>query len=97
LGGVQLFGTVGRVGRSPPVVGPSTWLPERDLIAVITRRAVTRDDPAPFYDLTVRGRLLSRWGSLNMAREAAEFEIGEPLRWEQVAPDRHEAWSHRLP
>jgi hypothetical protein len=55
LGGVHLFATVGRVGRSPPVVGPSTWLPERDPIAVITRVGTHWDPTYPLYDIDVRG------------------------------------------
>lgn len=92
-----MFATVDGVDRPPPVVGPSPWLPERDLIAVITRLGTLRDRPYPLYDVEVRGKPISRCGSLDMARHAAEAEVGEPLRWEQVSDSRHEAWSHRVP
>lgn len=76
-----------------PVVGPSEWLPERDLIATITRLGHRHELPA--YRLDVRGEPIGQYGTLDMARFFAECEIGEPLRWEQVSATRHEAWSHR--
>jgi hypothetical protein len=93
--GVRVFGRVDEVDR-PTVLGPSTWLPERDLIAVITRTGPTWDRKFSFYDLEVRGEPIGRFGSLDTARQGAEAKIGEPLRWEQVSGSRHEAWSHRL-
>jgi hypothetical protein len=90
---VHLFATVGRVGESP-VVGPSTWLPERDLIAVISR--VSTYGLPDCYELEVWGEPIARYGTLNGARHGAEVHLGEPLRWEQVSATRHEAWSHRL-
>lgn len=70
------------------------WLPRRDLIAAIDRYE-TWDAPAPLYRLQVWGKPLGVYGSLATARILAEAEVGEPLRWEQVSGDRHEAWSHR--
>lgn len=69
-------------------------LPRPDLLAVIVRIPAAWNRPYPLYELDVRGRRV-RCGDLQGARQVAEAEMGEPLRWEQVSADRHEAWSHR--
>lgn len=83
--------------RPPPVVGSSTWLPERDLIAVVTR--VGEYGLPNFYELAVRGEPIARYGTLNDARRGAELEVGEPLR--EAAdhggpPLRCWRWSHAV-